>query len=200
MICSQKRSIIFACCCSGLYRAALPVLYAGRCRLPVGELDAITKPSQDVILSFDRPGRIAELPVKEGDSRSPRANSSPVRKTPKRKPPSVSPRSPRTTTPPSRPSKRCLTRKRKDLDNPQDQRMPSSHYELDQATSSKYESKKPKSSSNKFQQKQNASTKYEQAKAAFEKTRLLSPIDGIVQETMIKVGESCRRPEHEGSS
>src|SRR5271154_4577645 len=30
-------------------------------------IDAITKPSQDVILSFVRPGRVVEILIKEGD-------------------------------------------------------------------------------------------------------------------------------------
>src|SRR4051812_47024253 len=36
--------------------------------MPGTEIQGITKPSQDVTISFTRPGRVAELLVKEGDT------------------------------------------------------------------------------------------------------------------------------------
>ncbi len=179
------KAINYLACVAVVFTAALPVLYAADVA-GSGGLDAITKPSQDVILSFDRPGRIAELPVKEQDlitkgqlvarqEDSEEEAALNLAKITADDDTAI------------KAEQAVLDQKRKDLDNLQHSGS-SSHYELDQATL-EVRVEEAKVVLQKFQQRQNE-YKYEQAKAAFEKTRLLSPIDGIVQETMIKVGES----------
>jgi RND family efflux transporter MFP subunit len=149
-------------------------------------IDAITKGSQDVTLSFDRPGRIVELPVKEGDTV--KAGQLVAREDDSEEEAALSlakiTAEDMTTI---KAEQAVLEQKRVDYDN-----LSRSHagstYEKDQARL-EVTVEEAKVTLQKFQQTQNE-FKYQQAKAATDKTKLFSPIDGVVQETKLQVGES----------
>jgi RND family efflux transporter MFP subunit len=149
-------------------------------------IEAITKPSQDVILSFDRAGRIVEMPVKEGDTV--KAGQLVARQDDSEEQAALSyakiTAEDMTTI---KAEEAVLEQKRVDYAN-LDKSHAGSTYEKDQARL-EVTVEEAKVTLQKFQQTQNQ-YKYEQSKAATDKTKLFSPIDGVVQETKLQVGES----------
>ena len=149
-------------------------------------IDAITKGSQDVILSFDRPGRLVELPVKEGDTVQ--AGQLVAKQDDSEEQAATSfakfTAEDETTI---KAEEAVLEQKRVDLKNLINSNA-GSLYERDQAKlevtveEAKVTIQQSQQTENKY--------KYDQAKAALDKTKLFSPIDGVVQETRVQVGES----------
>jgi RND family efflux transporter MFP subunit len=149
-------------------------------------IDAFTKGSQDVILSFDRPGRLVELPVKEGDTV--KANQLVAKQDDSEEEAAASfakfTAEDQTTI---KAEQAVLEQKRVDLKNLINSNA-GSLYERDQAKL-EVTVEEAKVTLQQSQQTENQ-YKYQQAKAALDKTRLFSPIDGVVQETRVQVGES----------
>jgi RND family efflux transporter MFP subunit len=149
-------------------------------------IDAITKGSQDVILSFDRPGRLVELPVKEGDTV--KAGQLVARQDDSEEQAAASfakiTAEDDTTI---KAEEAVLEQKRVDYENLL-KSTAGSTYEKDQAKL-EVTVEEAKVTLQKFQQAQNK-IKYDEAKAPLAKTRLFSPIDGVVQETRVQIGES----------
>ncbi len=149
-------------------------------------IQAITQASDDVTLSFDRPGRIVELPAKEGD---PVTAGQMVAKQDDTEEQAALALAKLTADDDTtiKAEQAVLEQKKVDYENLKNAHA-GSHYEIDQARL-EVTVEEAKVKLQQFQQTQNQ-YKYEQTKAATEKTKLFSPIAGVVQELKVHVGES----------
>jgi RND family efflux transporter MFP subunit len=169
--------------------AALPVLllslsaFAADSTTPI---EAVTKPSQDVVLSFTHPGRVAELLVKEGDTVKAGQIVAKQDDTEEQAALDVAQAQADDNTR-YEAQEKVQAQKQKAYENKKSSRA-ASQSEIDEALLDVEVAKANVRLSN-FEHVQDG-RKALQARATLEKTRLKTPIAGIVEQTMVKAGES----------
>jgi len=149
-------------------------------------IEAVTKPSQDVILSFTHPGRVAELLVKEGDLVKAGQIVAKQDDTEEQAALDVAQAQADDNTR-YEAQEKVEAQKEKVYENKKNSRS-ASQMEIDEAQLDVEVGKANVRLSN-FEHVQDG-RKALQAKATLEKTRLKTPIAGRVEQTMVKAGES----------